>query len=236
LIFALHFDLPSHNTFKAFKASKASIPAYLPATAASNQISTSIKFRITMKFTQSTLISIFAVIPAAMADFDIYATSSGGNGISANIAGYNFLSGDPSCDEAWNSQIWGQKDDVSGDKYGVRCEQDSHGACAGMSSPSGVTEMEINIDGGEYHFSKCTDLQANKANANRHFSLITALYKERDWGLYASENDGEMGHCYPFPNNDLECADGIGQLFSTRLFRCETIVSPSDIEDNSGFD
>jgi hypothetical protein len=189
-----------------------------------------------MKLTQSTLLSIMAVLPAAMADFDIYYTRSGGNGISANIAGYQFLSGDPSCDDGWNSQIWGQKDDVSGDNYGVRCDQDSEKSCVGISSPSGVSEMEMNIDGGEYHFSKRSDPQANRAYANRHFLFTTAMYKERDWGLYASENDGEMGHCYPFPNNELECGDGIGQLFAKRLFRCETIVSPSDIQDNSGFD
>jgi hypothetical protein len=70
--------------------------------------------------------------------------------------------------------------------------------------------------------------------ANRHIFLAAAIYRNRDWGLFTTE-DKKVGKCYPFPNHELECSNGAGQLFASRLIRCESDYSAQGIEENSGY-
>lgn len=98
--------------------------------------------------------ALFALVPAALANFDIYYKLSGGNGIGANIRRFGFFNGEPSCDEAKDSTIWPEKDDLSSD-FGVRCKADGDSkACFGSASPSGIEEFEIRINEDGYHWSK----------------------------------------------------------------------------------
>jgi hypothetical protein len=107
-----------------------------------------------MKTSLVKALPFLALLPAATANFDVYWVRSGGNGISANIKAYGLLKGQPSCDDAWDSTIWPDKDDVSGG-LGVRCsdDDDAH-ACRGTASPSLISELEMHINDDGYHFSK----------------------------------------------------------------------------------
>jgi hypothetical protein len=107
-----------------------------------------------MKTILAKSLPFLALLPVATANFDIYWVRSGGNGISANLKHYGLLKGGPSCDDAWDSTTWPDKDDVSSD-LGVRCsdDDDAHG-CRGSASPSIISEVEIHVNNDGYHWSK----------------------------------------------------------------------------------
>ena len=108
----------------------------------------------TMKTAFAATIPMLAVLPAAMANFDMYYTLSGGNGISANLRHFSFFNTDPSCSEAQDATIWPMESDLSGE-FGVRCSDGGDSkACFGSKSPSDIEEVEMRFNEDGYHWSK----------------------------------------------------------------------------------
>lgn len=107
-----------------------------------------------MKFVSPTTVALAALLQAADADFDVYATGLGGDGITDNVWGYQVFDGAADCEKHLD-WIWRSGDDVSGGKYGVRCK--GQGASCDPSStddPAGIEEMEFNFNSDDYHWSK----------------------------------------------------------------------------------
>lgn len=91
-----------------------------------------------------TLASLAILTPAILADFTIYISGIGGNGISGNTDGwqvYPTTEGVLPCDDPleW---IWRDSDDVGGLKYGVRCDGDGS-SCSRSGSGDGISELEF---------------------------------------------------------------------------------------------
>lgn len=100
-----------------------------------------------MKLTIPAL-AIFAT--AAKANFDVYFAALGGTGIAGNSFGFQVYDNPPACGDTLD-WIWRSSGDVSGGKYGVRCEGDG---CCSSCDPKDIEEMEFNFNGGDdYHFS-----------------------------------------------------------------------------------
>lgn len=50
--------------------------------------------------------------------------------------------------------LWELSDDVSGDKFGIRCDG-SDGACEAKGSPSNISVLDVNFNDDEFHWSRC---------------------------------------------------------------------------------
>lgn len=119
--------------------------------------------------TASSATVLAMIVPNALCDFSLYAAGVGGNGISGNSNGwqvYPKTNGVIKCSDAleW---IWGDSDDVSGGKYGVRCDGADH-SCARSASGKGIEELEINAR----QSSKDTDPHFSKSLPKSSVSLI----------------------------------------------------------------
>lgn len=105
-----------------------------------------------MKFVSTTIITWTALLQATNANFDVYMSGIGGNGISGNAWGYTVYDSPPGCDGAMD-WIWRSSDDVSGGKYGVRCEGSNDG-CDASGDPGDIDVMEFNFNSDDYHWSE----------------------------------------------------------------------------------
>jgi hypothetical protein len=104
-----------------------------------------------MKYAAVTTIALAALLQAANANFDLYRVGIGGDGISGNAEGWHVYEGEPSCDQALD-WIWRDSEDVSGGKYGVRCEGD--GCPRSDVDLSLIEVVEMNFNREEHHWSK----------------------------------------------------------------------------------
>lgn len=103
-----------------------------------------------MKFSQATIVAFAALLKVSKADFDIYWSKVGGNGISPNMDSWNIVDSDADCDALGDATMWRGSDDVSGDKWGVRCK----GKCATDADPEDIKEIELNLNYDDHHWSK----------------------------------------------------------------------------------
>ena len=95
------------------------------------------------------------LLPSAYANFDVYRVKSikpyaqGGTSL-----GWMIFAAEPSCDtvvkRATTNGWWESSNDVSGNKYGFRCEGDG---CRTQSSPSDVDILEMNLNS-VHHYSE----------------------------------------------------------------------------------
>ena len=109
-----------------------------------------------MKTAIAFIITLAALLQSAAADFDLYAAGIGGNGIAGNAWGYQAYDGtgiEQSCGGVidW---IWRASGDVSGGKYGVRCADGAEGSCAPSGDPTGVSQVEVNFNSDNKHWSE----------------------------------------------------------------------------------
>jgi hypothetical protein len=103
-----------------------------------------------MQFTQISIVALAALLQAVQADFDLYrigAAPSKGSG-----EGWQVHSDSWTCRDIMN-QLWRESNDVSGDKYGVRCSGDGCGRSDG-TDPSDIEIVEMNFNSDKYHWSE----------------------------------------------------------------------------------
>lgn len=75
----------------------------------------------------------------------------------APIDAYQIWDSDPSCRDVWGHKEYAPRDDVSGDKTGVRCVSYDEGyGCQLRGDPSDIDIMEVNFSGSPpvYHWSE----------------------------------------------------------------------------------
>lgn len=106
-----------------------------------------------MKFLSATTFASAVLLPAVYADFDVYIVSVGGTGIAGNSRGYQVYDGEANCDNSLD-WLWVTRKDVSGDKYGVRCESEDDDACFGSGDPTRIDVLEFNFNSDDLHWSK----------------------------------------------------------------------------------
>lgn len=105
-----------------------------------------------MKSIQVSTLVLTLLLHTADANFDVYMSGIGGDGITANVWAFQVYDSPPACHDVidW---IWQATGDVSGDKYGVRCKGSDAG-CSSSGDPSDIEELEMNFNTDEYHWSK----------------------------------------------------------------------------------
>lgn len=101
-----------------------------------------------MKYLITTLAATAALLSAVTADFEIYRVGIGGNGITANVEGWQVYQDEANCDTVLD-WIWPDTEDASG--RGVRCEGDGCGR-ADDDDPANIEVLEMNFEG--YHWSE----------------------------------------------------------------------------------
>lgn len=102
-----------------------------------------------MKCLSVSAISLAVLLPATMADFNIWYVRVGG--IIDPIDQYAvYAARQPSCDVVNDTFNWAIEDDVSGDKWGVRCSGDG---CT-SDNPRDIDEFEMNFNDDSLHWSK----------------------------------------------------------------------------------
>jgi hypothetical protein len=181
-----------------------------------------------MKLSGMPLLSLAALLTAVHADFEIYQVGIGGNGITGNAEGWQVYQDEANCDTVleW---IWRDSDDVSGGKYGVRCEGDGceRGWEWSDHDPANIDIMEMNFNRDEHHWSKEHSYFMHIlriANVMRS----SAYYKDREGGLYDLSNN-KVGRCYPWPAAMLDCGITVARVQGHRKLRCEIGVNAGDI-------
>ncbi|KAL2066782.1 hypothetical protein VTL71DRAFT_2854 [Oculimacula yallundae] len=139
--------------------------------------------------------------------FDIYRGSDYVWDSSAET--WQIFPAEPSCDDAWKSPLYYDRDDVSSSYNGVRCED----GCD-ESDPGEITILEM-----KFH--------------EKNPSLHWTIYKDRGYGMYGL--DGKVyGYCSPFPGDDYLCAGVVGSRGGVRKFRCLTEWTAKQITDTWG--
>lgn len=173
-----------------------------------------------------------------LADFSIYAAGIRGNGISGNVDGwqvYPVTNGVIKCDQAleW---IRRSSKDVSGGKYGVRCDGEDSG-CVRGGSGKGIKELEFNTrqkgkDTGRPHFSKSflsvTKIQRVLWPCSIDGSCV-AFYRNRG-GAIVNLDGKKIGTCKPAPEQDFHCGITAGRAEGTRKLDCTFSLTEKDFK------
>ncbi|OAG12332.1 uncharacterized protein CC84DRAFT_112811 [Paraphaeosphaeria sporulosa] len=158
-----------------------------------------------MKYTSAVTIAVATLLHSVNANFDLYRVGLGGTGVSGNGEGWQAYEAEANCDNKLD-WYWVDSEDVSGGKYGVRCEGDGCGRSQDDDDKSlDVIEMNFNRD--EHHWT---------------------YYKDRD-GALVDLSDNQVGRCYPFPGPNLNCGLTVGRVDGYRKIRCEIDVTADDI-------
>jgi hypothetical protein len=110
-------------------------------------------------FLPSIALAALTLLPSASANFDVYRVKSikpytqGGNSL-----GWMIFPAEPPYDivvcKASTNGWWENSNDVSGDKYGFRCEGNG---CRTQESPSDVDVLEMNFDR-VHHYSELAEM------------------------------------------------------------------------------
>ncbi|TLD19042.1 hypothetical protein PspLS_09850 [Pyricularia sp. CBS 133598] len=155
-------------------------------------------------FTQ--LAALATLVPVAIADFYIYKVHA--NDIfGENDEFWQIFDGPPSCDDQRGTTAWNNLSDVSGDKRGIRCEEDG---CSFGSDPSDIDVLEMNFRGDPiYHWT---------------------IYKDRNYVMTGLDGSTFRGSCTPDDSDDFSCLNVLsGTDAGYRKFHCETDLTASDI-------
>lgn len=95
----------------------------------------------------STIALWAATLPAVTANFDIYWVHQD----LYDTMIWMVFAAPPSCDEVNHTRGWGWKSDVSGNKYGMRCQGNG---CGAFKRPEEIDVLEMNFnDNPQYHWS-----------------------------------------------------------------------------------
>ncbi|KAI0150142.1 hypothetical protein GGR57DRAFT_198807 [Xylariaceae sp. FL1272] len=149
-------------------------------------------------------VALAALLHVASADFAIYRQGVGGNGITGNTWGWMAYNGPPDCNTV-TEWIWRDSSDVSGGKYGVRCEGDG---CPSDSDPAGITTLEMNFNSDSKHFT---------------------FYQELGNGLFDLSNN-QIGTCEPLYADNFYCGKTAGSRSEgVAALTCQTFVAGSDL-------
>jgi hypothetical protein len=99
------------------------------------------------------LATIAALAPVAYANFDLYVDTQASWASPEAYTYWSIYEAEPYYNQVINSPAYGDSDDVSGTKSGVRCEGDG---CQGGIAPYSITTLEMNFHGDDpvYHWSK----------------------------------------------------------------------------------
>lgn len=103
-----------------------------------------------MKFDSITAIAMASFLKLVNANFDLHRVVIGGTGMSGNSEGWQVYEGDANCDNKLD-WLWVDSKEVSGGKYGVRCEGDGCGRNA-ESDPANIDIAEMNFNSAEHHW------------------------------------------------------------------------------------
>lgn len=124
-----------------------------------------------MKFSGALAIALATLLPAIKANFDVYRVGVSCSGICGNAEGWQVYEAEANCDNDLD-WIWRDSDDVSGGKYGVRCEGDGCRRSPDVST-NDIETLEMNFNSDEYHWSKSTQDKANyTSKGTHHYSLL----------------------------------------------------------------
>ncbi|RGP71019.1 hypothetical protein FSPOR_3707 [Fusarium sporotrichioides] len=161
-----------------------------------------------MKSTTLATTLIAAVLPLAQADFDIFLTHRT-IGSDHEYGGKWAIwdRGRPNtCSSVFDSPLWAPRNDVSGDKTGVRCK----GACGYMGPTRDIEQLEMNFRSHApvYHWT---------------------IYKDRNYGMYGLDGK-KYGDCFVTTGNDYNCeryvshggGTGMEVIHGYRKFHCKT--------------
>ncbi|KAI1178467.1 hypothetical protein F4777DRAFT_576001 [Nemania sp. FL0916] len=151
-----------------------------------------------------THLALAAVLNIARADFDIYRQGIGGNGISGNSWGWMAYDSPPACDSV-TEWIWRSSSDVSGGKYGVRCEGDG---CGAGQDPAQITTLEMNFNSDDKHFT---------------------FYQGRANGLFDLDGN-QVGSCTVLMAEDFYCGISGGMADGSPALSCNAPISAADIQ------
>jgi hypothetical protein len=152
-----------------------------------------------MKTSLAALVSLAVLVPTATAKFDVYWSTGGGVG--GSFGRWVPHAKEPTCNEAKNAKTWGDSDDVSGNKIGVRCK----GKCG---ADGAIDEMEM-------HFNK-----------NAHWTF----YKRPSNNL-VDKDGKKIGKCYTQTDeHEYRCNVGpIGIFDGHKRLYCQTSKTIDDI-------
>ncbi|KAK4096695.1 hypothetical protein N658DRAFT_489752 [Parathielavia hyrcaniae] len=157
----------------------------------------------------TSLVMLLSCNTAVKANFDLYSgwvNIIGGSGQHHYSEHWTVFGSEPNCDQAWGAKTYGDTDDVSGDKTGVRCRTNG---CHGQTNPHNIEVLEM-------HFSNNPLYHWTIYNDRGNYDMI---------GL-----DGRVyGNCDPFPGDDYLCTYLIQTISGVRKFRCYTQFTAGQI-------
>ncbi|KAI0879180.1 hypothetical protein GGS24DRAFT_513904 [Hypoxylon argillaceum] len=151
---------------------------------------------------------------------------------------FTVSSGDPSweCDdETYNSGIWPNRDDVSGNKVGMRCDPSNDVGFPLYRDPLEVVEFNTGkFWAGHQSTSFATILSTKVERKGDHvgikahsFDIYIAIYSDRDYSMYDLE-DHKTAQCYVNRSIvfDLDCKfDGKSYTIKgSTMFHCEPLT------------
>lgn len=173
--------------------------------------------------------AIAALVPAALADFDVYFVQFGEGVSQTGGTGWEVYDGEPSCDDVGKGITFGGDDDVS-KIFGVRCKGDGCNPSR-KTDPSAIEEMEMNFHE-DYRFSKslCPSWSVSRV---AWLIIVLAMYKNGNYAL-VDTNDSQIGTCEPFPGDSFDCTDtapiGLPHSIGDRKIRCKTDFTAQNIK------
>ncbi|KAF2635907.1 hypothetical protein P280DRAFT_484274 [Massarina eburnea CBS 473.64] len=153
-------------------------------------------------------ISIFLATLAQItyANFDIYIIYLRSPYISGILTRYAIFAVDPDCDDVRAAHEYMSRNDVSGTKFGVRCEGNG---CEGNHNPGDVKVMEM-------HFSN-------------HPLYHWTIYSNSAYSLFGTDGK-KYGDCIVFSGYSFRCATEGMETSGYRKFRCLTSFTPDQIQ------
>jgi len=168
------------------------------------------------------------LLPVVVADFMLYQVGIGGNGIVDNVNGWQVYQDEANCHNVLD-WLWPWSKDVSGDKFGIRCE--GNGCPRGWPGqqdrdPANIDIVEVNFARADHHWSKpapvlrCAEVLTDRA----------AYYKAREGGLFGLDGR-QVGRCYPSPGPWLDCGLKVSKIQGMRKLRCEVLATVPEIID-----
>ncbi|KAH6616872.1 hypothetical protein C7974DRAFT_402577 [Boeremia exigua] len=155
--------------------------------------------------TFTSLLTLLTLTHPSTAAFSLYQIGLGASGIGANTEGFQVYPDEANCDNALD-WLWRKSSDVSGGKYGVRCE----GSGCWRGETGEITSVEFNFLG-DFHWT---------------------WYADRDNALIDLE-DRVVGSCDVVIGPHFGCGlDPIGQVVGERKLKCEVDVTADQINGN----
>ncbi|KAL1593282.1 hypothetical protein SLS60_010890 [Paraconiothyrium brasiliense] len=184
-----------------------------------------------------TLSVLSTLLPLTLANFDIYADHyKSWSSTNPQAGGFRIFGGDTNdpCKYVNKKDYirWPKRDDVSGEKFGIRCE--GSGCDYESADPNKIDRLEMHFSNNPlYHWTLYADNVAQKAPP-----------LDGRWMFPSEVGPQAPGYCFPYPGDEYNCEhsapDGpSGQVFvvgskGKRLFRCITSIKNVYSDDING--